>query len=69
MRTLSIAPRMHFLAWQRRHSFAVDALIALALLLLVVFALIALLALVGSTDPSVAAAAAVGDGNKLILPP
>jgi hypothetical protein len=68
MPTLSIASRIYFAAWRKRHSFAVDALIALTLVLLVVFALIALLALVGSADPS-AAVAAAADGNMLILPP
>jgi hypothetical protein len=69
MPTLSITPRMHFPASQSGHgSFAVDALIALALVLVVVFAMIALIALLGSADPSTAVAAAA-DGGMLILPP
>ena len=69
MTMLSINPRMYFAASQSGHgSFAVDALIALALVLVVVFAMIALIALLGSADPS-AAVAAAADGGMLILPP
>ena len=68
MPTLSLTHRNYFASWKHAPSFAVDALIALALLMLVVFGPIALIALLGSADPSTAAAAAA-DGGMLILPP
>ena len=69
MPTLSIAPIAHFAARHDVHgSFAIDALIALALLVVIVFAMIAFMALLGSADPS-AAAPAAANGGMLILPP
>jgi hypothetical protein len=67
---LSIIPGMDFAAWRNvRGSFAIDALIALALLMLVVLGLTALVILLGgSSDPS-AAMAANAETGMLILPP
>ena len=66
---LSIIPGMDFAARHNvRDSFAIDALIALALLVLVVLGLIALVMLLGGADPS-AAMAANAETGMLILPP
>jgi hypothetical protein len=70
MTMLSISPGMYFAHWQSGHrSFAVDALMALALVLLVLFAMIALMALLGSAEPGTAAANTVDGVGMLILPP
>lgn|GEM_PF-6486640 len=70
MTMLSITPRMYFAHWQSGHrSFALDALMALALVLAVIFAMIALIALLGSAEPGAAAARTVDGVGMLILPP
>jgi len=61
---------MYFAHWQSGHrSFALDALMALALVLAVIFAMIALIALLGSAEPGAAAARTVDGVGMLILPP
>ena len=70
MTMLSISPGMYFAHWQSGHrSFAVDALMALALVLLVIFAMIVLMALLGSAEPGTAATNAADGVGMLILPP
>jgi hypothetical protein len=69
MSILSIGPGTYFTAWQSgRGSFALDALIALALPVLIACAMIALIALFDGGEPNMAAAA-IADGRMLILPP
>jgi hypothetical protein len=70
MTMLSITPGMYFARWQSGHrSFAVDALMALAVVLVVIFAMIALIALLGSAEPGTAAAGTADGVGMLILPP
>jgi hypothetical protein len=63
MRTMDLAARHDV-----RGSFAIDALIALALLVLVLLGLTALVMLLGGSDPT-AAMAANAETGMLILPP